>query len=365
MSEANVSSAPQFSILLPTHNRSDVLYFAIRSVLAQTVSDFELLVVGDGCTDDTRQVVKSFNDPRVIWFDLPKAPNFGYANRNVALRTARGELIAFMAHDDLWFPDHLESLAPAFVDQSIELVYSRPLWVIPPGLLAPTTFNLEYEETLNSFLHGHNSIPAACVVHRRQCFLNYGYWNESLPSCADWDMWARIIEGGGRKNFTYFPEPTSLHFRANWRTEASTGQPQLLVWKRLHALEEFMPAELKIHIPEGLSEQEAVWQHMSRNPGDWVKKTRSAVRQILDARISESDELLGSMLKVNPSLTLDAEDLGQLVTEMAPVLRFSRASMEWKFLRLLVQGKRRALPVGTRRQKLWSRIVRRLHSKLS
>ena len=361
MSETDVRSAPKFSILLPTHNRSEVLDFAIRSVLAQTLSDFELLIVGDGCTDNTAEVVKSFADPRIVWFDLPKAPNFGYANRNVALRTARGEYVAFMAHDDLWFPDHLGSLAPLLTENHIELAYSRPLWVIPPGLLAPTTFNLEHAPTLAAFLNGTNSIPAGCVVHRRECFSKYGYWNESLPSAADMDVWARIIEGGGRKNFAYSPDPTCLHFRANWRTEATTGQPQLLVWKQLHALEGFMPSGMKVEIPEGLTEQEAVWRVMSAQPQEWVKRIRSEVLQVLDLRVSQSDELMGALLKLDPALSLDA-NLNKSLAGFAPVMRFSQASAEWRLTRLLLAGKRRALPQGTRRQQIWSRIFRSLHT---
>jgi glycosyltransferase involved in cell wall biosynthesis len=361
MTQADQRHEPKFSILLPTHNRADVLPFAIRSVLGQTLPDFELLIVGDGCTDDTAEVVKSFSDSRIRWFDLPKAPNFGYANRNLALREARGELVAFMAHDDLWMPDHLELLLPLFERSEVELAYSRPLWVIPNGLLAPGTFNLEYGPTMKAFLSGANSIPAACVVHRRDCFAKYGYWNDELTSCGDRDLWARIIAGGNIKNFAYLAEPTCLHFRANWRTEA-TDQPQLRVWKQLHSLKDFIPAELKIAVANGATEQEAVWLAMSAQPGEWPQRIRSAVRQALDRRITQSDDLMLALVKRDPSLKVDVAGMSEPLAQIAPVLRFAENGLEWKVARLLIAAKRRAVPIGSLRQRIWSRLVRPLHS---
>ena len=271
--------------------------FAIRSVLSQTIADFELLIAGDGCTDETGEVVKGFADERIRWFDLPKAPHYGYANRNVALREARGELVAYMQHDDLWLPDHLELLAQRLEQQRAEIVYSLPVWVLPQALIAPLVFNLHHPETLNFFLaRERNGIPSVCVVHRRECFDKYGYWNADLPSCADWDMWARIIEGGGRKNFAYLAEPTCLHFRANWRNETNHGPPQLAVWQALHAIHDFTPSSLKLEVPPDITEQEACWLGIEEDSQSWSAELRAAVQTVLERRVSLSDDRILSLL---------------------------------------------------------------------
>jgi glycosyltransferase involved in cell wall biosynthesis len=176
---------PRFSVLLPTHDRADVVGFAISSVLEQTVPDFELLVVGDGCTDDTARVVASFGDPRVRWFDLPKGPGFGYANRDHALAEARGDLVAFMAHDDLMLPDHLEAMGPVFEDPHVEWAYSRPAWVADDGIVIPFPVDLRSPGPFQRFMTSENPIPASCVVHRRSCFDDAGGWDGPVPRAGD------------------------------------------------------------------------------------------------------------------------------------------------------------------------------------
>ncbi|NIJ55991.1 glycosyltransferase family 2 protein [Dyadobacter arcticus] len=99
---------PLISIITATYNRSNILTYSIQSALGQTYTDWELLVIGDCCTDDTDAVVAAFNDPRITFFNLEE--NFGEQSEpnNVGMRLAKGDFIAFLNHDDFWFPDHLE-----------------------------------------------------------------------------------------------------------------------------------------------------------------------------------------------------------------------------------------------------------------
>ena len=95
------------SIVMPSWNTGAFIAESIRSVLAQTYSNWELIVVDDGSTDNTDEVVASFSDPRIKYFKNPR--NVGAAlTRNRALREARGEWMAFLDSDDLWAPEKLE-----------------------------------------------------------------------------------------------------------------------------------------------------------------------------------------------------------------------------------------------------------------
>jgi Glycosyl transferase family 2 len=272
---------PTYSVLLPTHDRADVVGYAIRSVLAQTVTDFELLIVGDGCTDDTATVVGSFEDPRIRWFDLPKGPGFGYTNRNFALREARGQLVAFMAHDDLYLPDHLERLAEPFADEHVMWVYSRPVWVSRDGLIVPFAVDMRKADQLQTFLTGHNTIPASCVVYRRSCIARYGEWPEDLASAADWEYWKRIVGGVRAEGIAYLESATTLHFRASWRTEGPWGPPPLDAWLRA-AERPSWPTSLRVALSPDLPEQAVFLERSMADPVGWPAALRAGVQEAID-----------------------------------------------------------------------------------
>jgi len=272
--------APRFTVLLPTRNRSPLLRLAIASVLVQTERDFELLVVGDACTDDSAAVVASFNDPRVRWFDLPKAFGFGYANRNVALRESSGQYIAFVADDNLVFPDHLERLAATIDASGAEWAYSRPLWVTTDGVVVPFASNLLNQDELETFLTVCNHIPATCVMYTRRCLDAYGYWPEDVPRAGDWHYWRRIIEGGHRAKYAFSPVPTTLHFHADWKTTLDTHSPEVTAARAIAATGSWWPASMRPTMSPGVREQ-AVFDALIRRPG-YIERLRHDVTLVID-----------------------------------------------------------------------------------
>jgi len=100
------------TILVPTHNHGEALRYSIGSALRQTLTDFELFIVGDGCDDATRLVARELaqSDRRVRFLDLPKGPRKGEVHRHSALGDAQGRIVAYLGDDDLWLPNHLEWL---------------------------------------------------------------------------------------------------------------------------------------------------------------------------------------------------------------------------------------------------------------
>jgi glycosyl transferase family 2 len=276
-----VTAGPRFSVLLPTHSRADVLGFAIASVLAQTVTDYELLVVGDGCTDDTAGVVTRFSDPRLTWLDLPKAPLFGYAHRNMVLRGARGELVAFMTHDDVWLPDHLELLSAAFDDDAVEWAYSRPVWVTDEGTMVPFAVDLRDADQLRIFLEDRNTIPSGNIVYRRLCHERVGWYREDIHFGADWDMWKRIIASAGGANLAYQPLLTQLHFRASWKGPGIFGPQPLATWL-VEARGAWWPPDLKVAVPAGMPPQAIFAELLTRDAPGWAARWRAAVPRLMD-----------------------------------------------------------------------------------
>lgn len=277
-----MSGAPRFSILLPTHNRPEVLRHAIASVLAQDFTDFELLVVGDGCTDGTADLVQGFDDPRIRWFDRPKGPGFGYANRNHALAEARGEVIGFLGHDNLLFADHLDLFDRAFRDPQLHFVHSLPLWIRDDGLIAPSFANLRIPPVRRNFMKHYNVLPATCVMHRRSCFDAVGMWPTDLERGGDYELWKRILDHYPHRAVGYLRQPTCLHFRADWRDPQRWAPPPVAYLGAIHDAGRFWPPALALPLEGAETPQAGAWRILRDGGPGWLAELRGAVALLRD-----------------------------------------------------------------------------------
>jgi glycosyltransferase involved in cell wall biosynthesis len=203
---------PRVTVIIATYNRANVLRFAIESVLAQTFTDFELLVIGDGCTDDSETTVASFPDPRVRWINIPRAGN-QWGPNNEGLRQARGELIAYLGHDDLWLPSHLEILIRA-LDAGADLAHSIVGSVYRDGSLEAMITGAPGEW-----------IPPSCVMHRRDPVRAIGGWRDhrTIKVASEQDLWTRMHAAGLR--FVSVPRLTIIKLPGTERPKVYIERP--------------------------------------------------------------------------------------------------------------------------------------------
>jgi len=185
---------PKVSVVIPTRNRADMLYRAIRSVLEQSYGDFEVIVVSDASEDNTEEVVMSFDDSRIHYIRHEEAKGASAA-RNTAMRVAKGEYIAFLDDDDEWMPNKLEVQVPVIEnsDAEVGLVYG---WMEyfegekSVGVRSPKLRGDVFVEMLDKQAIG----GCPTIIIKREAVDRIGYFDESLPRGNDGDYWRRICQ---------------------------------------------------------------------------------------------------------------------------------------------------------------------------
>ena len=177
--DPSVEATPALSVVVATYNRSQVLRHAIRSVIESTCADWELIIVGDACTDDTGDCVASFSDPRIRYVNLPVNCGDQSGPNNHGVSLARGRYIAFLNHDDLYLRDHLETCVAALDGGGADLVWAACAVANPragdaPGE-PPCTFTLEGVPAA----HGYSPFAfysASSWMFRRELTARVGPW---------------------------------------------------------------------------------------------------------------------------------------------------------------------------------------------
>jgi glycosyltransferase involved in cell wall biosynthesis len=184
---------PTVSVIIPTYNRANLINKAIQSVLDQTYTDFEIIVVDDGSTDNTENVVKGFQDERIRYMYHKK--NMGVSSaRNTGIISAKGVFISFQDSDDVWLPKKLEKEIKIFESSipKVGVVYSRLCRISNnEKTLFPLPEHKIREGTIHNQLVKGNFVHGLTLI-RKSCFEKVGTFDEQLPALEDWEIYLRI-----------------------------------------------------------------------------------------------------------------------------------------------------------------------------
>ncbi len=194
------------SAIITTFNRAHFLEKAIQSVLAQTFTDFELIVLDNSSSDDTAEVVAGFKDPRIVYV---KHPPLGISGaRNLGVKTARGEFVGFLDDDDEWLPNKLELQVKKFdaSPSSVALVYGGFERVTSEGEIYSTFTPRLRGNVLERYVCGHDPLTgsASNPLIRKSAFDVVGRYDENIRTSEDWECYIRLAR---KFEFEFVPEP--------------------------------------------------------------------------------------------------------------------------------------------------------------
>lgn len=199
--------SPKVSVIVPTYNRADRLERALNSIVSQTCQDFELIVVDDGSTDKTYQLMKSF--PKAQYFYIKKNSGVSKA-RNVGLAFAKGELICFLDSDDLWKEKKIQ-IQSLWLENNkdSQICYTDEIWVRNGVRVNPMNRHRKYSGDIFRHCLGLCIVSPSSVMIRAKLFDEIGNFDESLPACEDYDLWLRIAS---KYAFHFIEEPLIIKY---------------------------------------------------------------------------------------------------------------------------------------------------------
>jgi glycosyltransferase involved in cell wall biosynthesis len=314
---------PRISVLMPCFNHGEFIGEAVETVLAQTLQDFEIVVVDDGSTDPaTREIVAQLAGPRTT---VLTTPNRGLpAARNFAAHHAAGACFCALDADD--------KLAPTWFEQAVRVLDAQP----------DVTFVSHWLETFGDerwtwtpercdlpSLLARNAVNGAALV-RREAFEAVGGYDESMrEGCEDWDLWLRLVESGRRGTII----PQVLFFYRRRADSMSRLMLDSRAYRRpLQTLVLKHEASYRAHLPDVLVAKEAEIQHLTQEIAD-LERDRLVVLEPSLRRAREERDALARKAQRARAVRAREEELERLAwkaTELERQVRDLHGSWSWR-----------------------------------
>mgnify|MGYP000843546243 FL=1 len=221
------------SIIIPTFNRPDLLYEAVKSCVSQTYSNLEIIVVNDG-GEDVGKVINSFLDSRIKYIIHEKNKGLSAA-RNTGIKKAKGQYFIYLDDDDILYPEHISVLLNYIKRNDHKVVYSD-------AYCAKQVYNgdkyfIKKRYKFYSFdfdkkrLLKENYIPVLCLMHHRDCLNKTGFFDENLVRLEDWDLWINMSQ---YFDFYHIKKITCEYRVRRSGSSMMTGRKEPFVWSGLN-----------------------------------------------------------------------------------------------------------------------------------
>lgn len=281
-------SLPIVSVVIPTYNQAHFLREALETVLSQTLTNLEVIVVNNYSTDDTKEVALSFNDPRLRFFDFKNQGRIA-ASRNVGIREAKGEWIAFLDSDDLWLPQKLARSLEILRGGYDLLAHGQIFFDDESKKEKEIFFGPQHKAQYLNMLFGSNPISTSTVVMRTQLARDLGGFREHdhYITAEDYDLWLRLardhakiylldeILGKHRKHQNSSSSSLDRHIEAQRRVVLDHYQELSPHWMHKFKLmgREAILEYSQARFYQGQGQRLKSWQHYfrawSKNPFYW------------------------------------------------------------------------------------------------
>ena len=257
-----IMANPKVTVLMSVYNGERFLRESMDSILSQTFKDFEFLIVNDGSTDRTKEILESYNDPRISIINNDK--NIGLTRSlNKGLALAKGEYIARMDADDISLPERLEKQVE-FLDTnpSIGVLGIKSNVIDEKG---NTLFQVKHPEShadIMAKLLLDNRFIHSSVIMRKLLLDKYGYYNEELPMAQDYELFLGLSHS---TQFANLSEP--LH---QWRKNTSTGISVLRRQEQIAVRDRIRRAFLKKNFSSDRGYVDLILNNLRHNPRDAI-----------------------------------------------------------------------------------------------
>jgi len=229
---SDAAKGPMVSVIMPTYNRVDYLPQTLDSLRAQSLRDYEVLIVDDGSTDDTADLIRARPEPiRYLWQE-----NAGpAAARNRGLKEARGQFVAFLDSDDLWKPRFLEAMTDCLQSNpDVDVAFCKFVTIDDQGRILRGHHKKPHAGRITEPLFASTFITTPSILARLRVIRDAGGLNPTLQTNEDYDLWLRLSL---HHRFGFVDEPLCLR-RSHPGTQSRNGSPVPLV-RKAHLLERF------------------------------------------------------------------------------------------------------------------------------